>query len=94
MNNHHSNIKINYTIGNQIAFLDVKLTKTDNQLNTAVHHKENTEPYIVPFRSDHARHIFRGVIYGAILRAVKYSTTLLDCRKELREITLLLLYNG
>ncbi len=60
----------------------------------SVHHKEATEPYVVPFKSDHPRHIFRNIVQGALLRAFRYSTTLQEFNKERRYIKLMLLYNG
>ncbi|CAF3766874.1 unnamed protein product [Rotaria socialis] len=60
----------------------------------SVHHKEATEPYVVPFESDHPRHIFQNIVQGALLRAFRYSTTLEEFNRERRYIKLMLLYNG
>jgi hypothetical protein len=52
------------------------------------------EPYIVPFKSDHPRQIFKNVIDAALKRAVRYSFTLSAFHAERRSIKLMLLYNG
>ena len=65
-----------------------------HSLITSVHHKEAAEPYVVPFRSDHPRHVFVNIIECALLRALRYSSTLDAFNHERRRIKLLLLYNG
>ncbi len=59
-----------------------------------MYHKEAAEPYIVPFNSDHPRHIFKNIIDTALLRAMCSSSTLAAFNKEQRSIKLMLLYNG
>ncbi|CAF4517713.1 unnamed protein product, partial [Rotaria magnacalcarata] len=51
-------------------------------------------PCVVPFISDHPRHVFSNIIQAALLRAVRYSSTLDIFEKERRAIRLMLLYNG
>ncbi len=65
-----------------------------NHLITSVYHKPAAEPYVVPFTSDHPRHVFANIIQGALLRAVSYSSTLKEFNHERRAIKLMLLYNG
>jgi hypothetical protein len=93
-NHRHPNIKITSTIDNPISFLDVHLKKIDHNLITSVHHKEAAEPYVVPFRSDHPRHVFVNIIECALLRAIRYSSTIEEFNDERRRIKLMLLYNG
>jgi hypothetical protein len=38
-----------------------------------VFHKQAAEPYIVPFKYDHLRQIFKNVINGTLARTVRYS---------------------
>jgi len=59
-----------------------------------VYHKEAAEPYIVPFTSDHPRHVFVSIIDGALTRPVRYSSTLSALNEERRSIKLMLLCNG
>ena len=57
-------------------------------------HNETAEPYIVPFKSDHRRHVFNNIIDVALTRTIRYSSTLADFDGERRFIKFILLYNG
>jgi hypothetical protein len=93
-NSAHPNIKLVRQVGTSVSFLDVSVTNDAGVLVTSVYHKEAAEPYIVPFNSDHSRHTFKNIVDGALLRAVRYSSTLSIFQNEQRTIKLLLLYNG
>jgi hypothetical protein len=90
----HPNIKLVRQLGATVSFLDVNIENKNGTLATSVYHKEVTEPYIVPFKSDHPRHIFKNVIDVALMRAVRHSSTLLAFNDEQRSIKLMFLYNG
>ena len=74
-NQFHPNIKSIRQIGKSISFLDVFIANNNGVLGTSVYHKEMSEPYIVPFKSDHHRHIFKNIIDAAFIRAIRYSYT-------------------
>jgi hypothetical protein len=93
-NDYHPNIKLVRQISKSTPFLDIFVENKDGKLATSVYHKEAAEPYIVPFRSDHPRHVFINIIDGALIRAVRYSSTLSAFDHERRSIKLMLLYNG
>ncbi len=93
-NNYHPNIKLVRQIGTSVLFLDVFIEDKNGLLATSVYHKEAAEPYSIPFKSDHPRHIFINIIDGALMRAVRYSSTLSAFDHERRSIKLMLLYNG
>ena len=93
-NNLHPNIKLVRQIGTSVSFLDLFIENKNGVLTTSVYHKGAAEPYIVPFTSDHPRHIFRNIIENALIRAVRYSSTLSAFHQERRSIKLMLLYNG
>ena len=93
-NNRHGNIKLTYEFGNGVSFLDLQIRNQDGNLMTSVYHEEAAEPYVVPFKSDHPRHIFENIIPAALLQAFRYSSTLQDFNHERRAIKLMLLYNG
>ncbi len=93
-NNLHPNIKLVRQIGTSVSFLDLFVENKNGVLATSVYRKEATEPYIVPFKSDHPRHVFTTIVNGALTRVVRYSSTLLAFNTERRSIRLLLLYNG
>ena len=93
-NTWHPNIKLEYKIGKSLPFLDVLMTNNNGILSTSVYHKPAAEPYVVPFISDHPRHVFRNIIQTALTRAIRYSSTLEAFQYERRYIQLMLLYNG
>ncbi|CAF1376366.1 unnamed protein product [Adineta ricciae] len=67
-NNWHPNIKLARNIGCDVSFLDVHIENKNGTLTTSVHHKEAAEPYVVPFTSDHPKHVFGNIIHTALLR--------------------------
>ena len=93
-NNLHPNIKLVRQIGTSVSFLDIYIENKNGTLATSIYHKEAAESYIVPFKSDHPRHIFKNVIDVALMRAIRYSSTLSAFNEERRSIKLMLLYNG
>ena len=93
-NQWHPNIKLDFQISRSLPFLDVVFTNNNGTLSTAVYHKPASEPYVVPFLSDHPRHVFRNIIRGALTRAVRYSSNFEAFHHERRHIHLMLLYNG
>jgi hypothetical protein len=92
-NNLHPNIKLVHQIGTTVSFLDLLLENKNGTLVTSVFRKQAAEPYIVPFKSDHARSIFQNVVEGALKRALRYSSTISAFNEEQRSIKLMLLYN-
>ncbi|CAF2149041.1 unnamed protein product [Rotaria magnacalcarata] len=93
-NNYHLNIKLTREVGSCVSFLDVQINNQDGNITTSVYHKEASEPYIVPFKSDHPRHIFENIITTSLLRAIRYSSTLQAFNHEIRALKLMLLYNS
>ena len=92
-NSFHPNIKLDRQIGRSVSFLDVNIENKNGQLATSVYHKDTFEPNIVPFKSDHPRHIFKDVIDGVLKRAIRYSSTLPTFNEERCSIKLIFLYN-
>ena len=93
-NQSHPNIKLVRQLGTSVSFLDVYIENQNGTLVTSVYRKEAAEPYIVPFKSDHPRHVFNNIIDVALTRAIRYSSTLAAFDAERRFIKLILLYNG
>ncbi len=93
-NRWHKNIKLQSQIGTSVPFLDVLVTNNQGVLHTAVYHKPSSEPYVVPFLSDHPRHTFANVVQTALVRAIRYSSTFETFIKEQIAVELMLLYNG
>ncbi|CAF4886818.1 unnamed protein product [Rotaria socialis] len=93
-NTWHPNIKLEYKISKSLPFLDVLLTNINGTLSASVYHKPAAEPYVVPFISDHPRHVFENIVQTSRRRAVKYSSTFQLFNDERRYIKSTFLYNG
>ncbi|CAF4037931.1 unnamed protein product [Rotaria sordida] len=93
-NQFHPNIKLTYTVGKSIPFLDVLISNNNGILFSSVYHKPAAEPSLLSFLSDHPRHVFRNVIQTILMRAVRYSSTFQAFNNERRTIRLTLLLNG
>ncbi|CAF4999473.1 unnamed protein product, partial [Rotaria sp. Silwood1] len=55
------NIRISYSIQSTIDFLDVTVSNDNGQLKTTIFHKPAAEPYILPYTSDHPRHVYHNI---------------------------------
>lgn len=93
-NQRHPNIKLDYKISKSLPFLDILLTNNNGILETSVYHKPVAEPYVVPFISDHPRHVFVNIIHNHLRHILRYSSTFQAFNCERRYIKLMLLYNG
>ncbi|CAF3167240.1 unnamed protein product, partial [Rotaria sp. Silwood2] len=88
------NIKINYEIDTSVHFLDITVANESNRLRTSIYHKPAAEPYILPYTSDHPRHIPRNIPYTALLRATRICSNVHDFNSECIHIDLSLLLNN
>lgn len=88
---------VNIDIDNQIRlsadFVDVQVDNDNGQLITKIFYKPSAEPYIVPYSSDHPRHVHRNVPYAALLRAARLCSSVHDFGMERIRIDLTLLLN-
>jgi hypothetical protein len=87
-------IHITRSMGSKIEFLDVSIENNQGRLRTTVHHKPAAEPYIVPFASDHPRHVHRNSIIGALCRAIRLCSNVGDFDEERLNLETMLLLNG
>jgi hypothetical protein len=62
----HPNIKLDYQIDKSLPSLDVLFMNNNGILSKSVYHKQSVEPYIVPFISDHPRHVFRNIVQTVV----------------------------
>ncbi|CAF1285889.1 unnamed protein product, partial [Rotaria sordida] len=88
------NIQITYSVGFQVEFLDVHVENYHGSLITSVFHKPAAEPYVLPYSSDHPRHIHTNIPYQALLRAAQLCSYVYAFDKERLEIEIILLLNG
>jgi hypothetical protein len=87
------NIRIKYQIQSCVDFLDVVIQNDHGHLTTAVFHKPTAEPYILPYTSDHPRHVHRNIPYAALLRAARICSNVHDFTIERIRIDMSLLLN-
>ena len=87
------NIRIKYQIHSCVEFLDVVIQNNNGQLTTSVFHKPTAEPYILPYTSDHPRHVHRNIPYAALLRAARICSNVHDFTIERIRIDMSLLLN-
>lgn len=92
-NAHHTHIKLDYQIGQEIPFLDLLVRNANGTLISSVYHKPSAEPLILSFLSDHPRCVFENIIQTALMRAIRYSSTFTLFTQELHAIRLMFLYN-
>jgi hypothetical protein len=77
-----------------VDILDVSISNENGQLRTTIYHKPASEPYILPYSSDHRRHVHRNIPYGTLLRAMRITSDLHDFNRERVRIDVSLLLNG
>ncbi|CAF4765731.1 unnamed protein product, partial [Rotaria sp. Silwood2] len=87
------NIKITTIISTSVHFLDVTITNENGQLRTSIYHKPTTEPYVLPYTSDHPHHIHRNIPYEALLCAARICSHVNDFNLECIRIDMSLLLN-
>jgi hypothetical protein len=88
------NIRITRSFGSTIEYLDVLVSNNHGQLMTSVFHKPAAEPYLLPYLSEHPRHVHCNTIKGALLRAIRLCSHVEDFDQERLHIELKLLLNG
>ncbi|CAF1374090.1 unnamed protein product [Rotaria sordida] len=66
----------------------------NGQLKTSLYYKLTTEPYILPYTSDHSRHIHRNMPYAALLCAARICSDVQDFNTECIRIDMFLLVNN
>jgi hypothetical protein len=93
MNSKDVNVRINRSIGQRLQFLDVSIANGSGRLKTSVYHKSVAEPYIIQFLSKHPRHIHRNTIRGALYRAVRLCSHVVDFDEERSHDEIKLLLN-
>ncbi|CAF2934840.1 unnamed protein product [Rotaria sp. Silwood2] len=73
-----SNIKITTTISQSLDYLNVTIQDNNGDLKTSIYHKSASEPYILPYESDHPRDVHVNIINNALLRAARMCSTVED----------------
>ncbi|CAF2880042.1 unnamed protein product [Rotaria sp. Silwood2] len=89
-----SNIKITTTISQTLDYLDVTIENNNGDLKTCIYHKSASEPYILPYSSDHPRHVHINILNNTLVRAARMCSTVEDFDMERLSIEMILLVNG
>ena len=87
-------IRITYVTGISVEFLDVHVENRNGVLVTSVFHKTAAEPYVLPYSSDHPRHVHVNIPYEALLRAARLCSNVYAFDRERLNIEIVLLSNG
>ena len=87
-------IRITYAVGLSVEFLDVHVENVNGALVTSVFHKPAAEPYVLPYSSDHPRHVHVNIPYEALLRAARLCSNVYAFDRERLGIEMVLLLNG
>lgn len=87
------NIVFSESIGKNVQYLDVNFENRGGELISKVYHKPSHELYFLPFSSIHAQHIKRNIPFGALVRAMRYSSSYDDYKLEEAHICMSLLLN-
>ena len=87
------NIEFTETRGPTAEYLDIRIGNEEGRLVFEVYHKPSHEPYFLPFTSVHQEHIKKNIPFGALLRAIQYSSSLNALKREEAHICMALLLN-
>ena len=87
------NIRIKYKIQSCVDFLDVAIQNDNGNLTTSVFHKPTAKPDILPYTSDHPRHVHRNIPYAGLLRAARICYNVHDFAFKCIRIDMSLLLN-
>ncbi len=89
-----ADIRIAATIGSLANFLDIHLRNSRGRLVTRVYHNPSVPPFALPYASGHARLIHSNWFRAALVRAVRYSSSVEDFNQERIHTELSFLANG
>lgn len=94
MQSKDANIKITHKINTSVDFLDVTISNEHGHLRTTIFHTPTTEPYILPYTSDHPTHSRRNIPYASLLRATRICSHVENFNLEQIRVDMSLLLNN
>ncbi|CAF5189025.1 unnamed protein product, partial [Rotaria sp. Silwood1] len=86
-----SNVTISTTISQSLEYLDVTIENNNGHLKISIYPKSASEPYILPYESDHPRHVHANIIYIALVRAARSCSNVEDFDMERLSTEMILL---
>ena len=87
------NIELSEAIGPIAEYLNIRMGNEEGRLVSEVYHKPSHEPYFLPFTSVHNEHIKKNIPFGALVRAIRYSSSFNAFKREEAHICMSLLLN-
>ena len=87
------NIELSETTEAIAEYLDIRIGNEEGRLVSEVYHKPSHEPYFLPFTSVHNEHIKQNIPFGALVRSIRYSSSLNACKRDEAHIYMSLLLN-
>jgi hypothetical protein len=90
----HPDMQITTTVGLSAHFLGAYIENKHGRLYTRVYHDPTAQPHVLPYVIGHPRLIYRKWFQWALIRAVRYCTSLVDFDEERLNIELTFLANG
>ena len=87
------NVELSETIGPTAEYLDIRIGNEEGRLVSEVYHKPSHEPYYLPYTSVHNEHIKKNIPFGALVRAIRYSSSFNAFKREEAHICMSLLLN-
>ena len=91
--NRDLNIRKTNTFDTTVHFIGITIANEDGRVGTTLDHKPSTEPYILPYTSDHSVHIRRNIQYAALSRSTRICSDVEDFNRENIRIDMSLLLN-
>ena len=89
-----ADIRIAASIGSVANFLNVHLKNIQGRLLTRVYHDPNVPPFVLPYAVGHARLMHSNWFRAALVRAVRFCSTVEDFNQERIHTELTFLANG
>ena len=77
-----ADIRIAASIGSVANFLNVHLKNIQGRLLTRVYHDPNVPPFVLPYAVGHARLMHSNWFRAALVRAVRFCSTVEDFNQE------------
>lgn len=72
------NMEIESIMDTSVNYLDLTIINENWQLRTKIYHKPTTEPYYLPYTSDHPHQYHRHITYHQLLRAARLCSNIDD----------------
>ncbi|CAF1450822.1 unnamed protein product, partial [Adineta steineri] len=90
----HSNIEFDMKIDSSVQFLDVHVSNYHGTLFTRVYHDSNSQKYTLPYVVGNSKRAHSHWLRSALIRAVRYCTSVYDFNQERFYLQATCLVNG